>query len=692
MRLPRLSGSTALMIAGVAIAALAAVLVFDQYLGREKAVAINIRHIEQNDRMFAEHVGRSLDVIDILLDEMRIAIREGGGWQQWSTSTGHQLLKARLSRALPQVRHLIIFDAEGNQRHTSFAESPPRINVRDRPYFVALEKGSERARYGPYVGRNSNRPTYALARRLGTTRFEGALMVAIEPDYFEEFCRSSRPHSEFEAAIVNGDGRIIAGCRSLAGTGGGPTANAGDDFRQVMANGEFAQAALNMNRSLIQGARFVLTTEPVPGHPDLRVVSATPRDFLIRDWRQQSIRTVLLASLALLTLLAAGLLIRRHLRQYAALAAELKLSHETLEQRIEIATRELEKRRNDALRVADAKSRFFAAASHDLRQPLHALQLFLSDLSRLTQDPEQRVLVDRIESATRSIADQLRSLLDISRLDMANITPERRQVSLPDLFAQLSSTYASAAANAHVRLLFRPRKAVLESDPALLSRLLGNLIDNAIKFSPNGTVVVCARWRAKAVRLEVRDNGRGIAPEHQSEIFDEFFQIENRARDPNAGLGLGLAIAHRIARLLGSGISLRSAVGRGSTFSLSLPCATGTGAAQPEGAGMPPLILVATGNAEDCDRFSERATRWGYRVLKADNLSAAWRLLDGEPGIPVILHTGSCLLSGECQSLLRRHPGVVITEAGCEMPELGAYQLREPIKPARLRALLRSLH
>ena len=107
---------------------------------------------------------------------------------------------------------------------------------------------------------------------------------------------------------------------------------------------------------------------------------------------------------------------------------------------------------------------------------------------------------------------------------------------------------------------------------------------------------------------------------------------------------------------------------------------------------MPPLILVATGNAEDCDRFSERATRWGYRVLKADNLSAAWRLLDGEPGIPVILHTGSCLLSGECQSLLRRHPGVVITEAGCEMPELGAYQLREPIKPARLRALLRSLH
>jgi signal transduction histidine kinase len=690
MRTSRLPNSLTFLLSIAAILMLIGALAVDVIGSKKKTLENALLQIEQHDSILAEHVARSFDSIEVLLDEMRQAFQDGPAWQRWSQAQGHQQLKMRLSRSLPQIRHLIIFDAEGFQKHTSFAEAPPMINIRDRPYFRHLAGGAERTQFGPYIGRNSNLPTYAIARRLTgeNGRFGGVLMVAIEPQYFESFCNSTRPYIEFEAAIINADGAIISICQSLTRERDIPLGIAGADFRQVLANGEFSGMSLTTNRSLMTGNNYVLATEPVPGYPELRIVSATPKEALLRDWQKHTRQTLLLAVLALTTLATAGLLIRRQIKHLNLLTNELKTSQENLEARIRSATRELEARRKDAERLAEAKSRFFAAASHDLRQPLHALQLFLGDLARVTDNPEQKVLVQRIESASRAMTGQLRSMLDISRLDMANIVPERRQLALTDIFEQLAATYAPAAETAGVRLLFRPRMAMLETDPALLTRLIGNLIDNAIKFSPGGTVLVCARWRANAVRIEVRDNGKGIPPAHQQAIYEEYFQLGNDARDPGAGLGLGLAIAHRIAKLLGANISLRSAIGRGSSFALTLPCLMGTRQAKAES---PPLLprLILIGQTGD---FPERAQRWGYTVEIAENIAAAWRLLDDGRAIPIIIHLDSCILPGELQSLLRRHPGVVITPAECEMPELGAYHLREPVKPARLRALLRSLH
>ncbi|MBI2308896.1 MAG: hypothetical protein HYU78_16540 [Rhodocyclales bacterium] len=673
----------------IALFLLAATMALDLVSSRRTEFNHATRQIEQHDRMLAEHVARSFDSIEVLLDEMRLTLQENGSWLQWNAGTGHQYLKERLTRSLPQIRHLLLFDAAGNQRHASFAEVAPLINVADRPYFRQLADGAERARYGPYVGRNSNRPTYAVARRLtqGKERFAGALMVAIEPEYFEQFCHTTRPYDEFEAAIVNGEGKIIAFCRSLGSAGEKPTGAAGTDFRQVLASGEFASQTIPANRIVIEGKEFVLASEPVPGYPDLRVVSSTPKDILVKGWRQHALRALALSLLSLAALAWAGILIRRQFLQLTALTAELKQSHETLEERVHTATQELQVRRAEAERLAEAKSRFFAAASHDLRQPLHALQLFLGDLSRLAETPEQKVLVQRIETATRSMTGQLRSLLDISRLDMANIVPERVTLEVGTLFGQLAATYQPAAESAGVRLQFRPRKTVLETDPALLTRLLGNLIDNAIKFSPGGRVLVCARWRANAVRIEVRDNGKGIPGDQQQSIYDEFYQIGNVARDPGAGLGLGLAIAHRIARLLGAHISLRSGTGHGTTFAVTLPSRSGPRlqpAAQP---AAPRLVLV--GEPGD---FALRARRWGYDVEIADDIASARELLGSGQGIPVIVCGDSCLLPADTLALLQQHPGVVISAAACDMPEIGAYHLREPIKPARLRALLRSLH
>lgn len=699
-----LSGKASLYLGALAVVLLAGVLAYDQTtsLNREKEQAL--QQIVQHDRMLAEHVARSFDSIEILLDEMRIAIQEGPRWQQWDPELGHRILKSKLSRSLPQIRHLLLFDADGYQRHTSFAESPPLINVRDRPYFQQIREGADRARFGPYVGRNSNRPTYAIARRMGKENFEGALMVALEPQYFEDFCRASRPFAEFETAIVNAEGLIVALCRSLQGPMTQRPATAGSDYRMTMADGEIGSATLTMSRSLLETPRFLVSTEPVPGYPDLRIVSATPREQLILAWRAQAWRTIALGAFALAIMFIATLLIRNQLRRLSSLTAELEASQATLSQRIADATRELDLRRAEAIRISESKSRFFAAASHDLRQPLHALQLFLADLSRMTEDPAQRALVERIDSATRAIAKQLRSLLDISRLDMANITPERQHLNLGDVFDQLAGTYASAAESARVRLIFRPLDAVLETDPALLGRMLGNLIDNAIKFAPRGTVLVCARRRPNAVRIEIRDNGRGIAPEHQTQIFDEFFQIENRSRDPNAGLGLGLAIASRIARLIGASISLRSRTGRGAVFSVLLPCSPGRAALHSASTAtetvpdLPRLVVLdhspdAPGQVpDDADEFDNRARRWGYEVARAADVEDAGRELRTPGVILVVRYRGKAPLPDDLQALLRRNTGVVITDAGVEFPELGQYHLKEPVKPARLRALLRSLH
>ncbi len=689
MRPPPSATPSALMLGVAALLVLIAVLGVDLYDSRRTEYDYATRQIALHDRMLAEYVARSLDSVEVLLDEMHLSLHESNHWQRLGAEAGHRYLKSRLSRTLPQIRHLHIFDAKGIHRHTSATDSAEHFSVEDRAYFRALQDGAERARFGPYVGRSSGQPGYIIARRLagpGNT-FGGILLAAVAPEHFEQFCHSTRPYDEFEAAVINTKGQIVSFCRALeAGVERWPAAT-GFDFRQALAKGEFAGTSVPEKRALADGPAHVLASEPVPGYPELVVVSTTPRSKLTQGWRHHAWRIALLAVLALAMLGAAGLRIRRHLQQAAALAAELKRSQDSLEERIRDATRELEARRNEAERLSAAKARFFAAASHDLRQPLHALQLFLGDLARLADSPEQQVLLQRIEVATRSMTSQLRSLLDLSRLDMANIVPERVPVDLERVFEQLEMTYMAAADAAGVRLHFRARPRTLETDPALLTRLLGNLIDNAIKFSPKGRVLVCARWRTNAVRIEVRDCGKGIPPDQQQVIYDEFYQIGNAARDPGAGLGLGLAIAHRIARLLGINISLRSAVGAGTTFALTLPCTTGRRSIPSPAPQMPRLVVIG-----DPSDFAERARRWGYTVEITDSTNAAWRLLDDQPGIPVVICNDSCHLGNDLLSLLKQHPGVVISPAACDMPDIGAYHLREPVKPARLRALLRSLH
>jgi signal transduction histidine kinase/CheY-like chemotaxis protein len=218
------------------------------------------------------------------------------------------------------------------------------------------------------------------------------------------------------------------------------------------------------------------------------------------------------------------------------------------------------------------KSRFLASASHDLRQPLHAISLFTSVLERSPPDPASAETIGRLSHSVRLLNQSLDTMLDISRLDAGAVQAQVARLRVHELFLSLSHTFSGRAQERGLQIRFRaPGERVVMSDVLLLTRLLGNLIDNAIKYTRSGGVLVAARTGAAAGRpgwvcFEVIDTGIGIAPEHQGRVFDEFFQLANPQRDRAAGLGIGLSIVKRLASLLEHPLELCSRPQRGTRF------------------------------------------------------------------------------------------------------------------------------
>ena len=254
--------------------------------------------------------------------------------------------------------------------------------------------------------------------------------------------------------------------------------------------------------------------------------------------------------------------------------AEYKLNklNEQLEIRIESATRELRVKKDDAVNANYDKTRFLATASHDLRQPMHALGLFVGELqSKLTTD-EQRHLVGKVEESVNALSNLLDALLDISKLDAGTIDIRIRKFPIGELLARLANDYIPLARKNGVTLKLVTTDAIVNSDPILLERMLINLIVNAIRYTPvGGRVLVGCRLRGDRLRIEVRDNGIGISVHDQTRIFREFIQLANPERDREKGLGLGLAIVDRIAKLLKHHVTLRSEINKGSTFAVYVP-------------------------------------------------------------------------------------------------------------------------
>ncbi len=680
-----------MIVALLGTAAVGGVLMTDLLATRESTLEAGERRVGNFGQTLGEHMARSMEAVDILLREIAVDLAEDfPEWRTWSNSKSWDYLARRHSRNLPQLRDIALFDANGQQHAISTYFPSPQINVRDRPYFAALRDGDVVTTYGPYIGRNAARYTYALARRIEDARhtFTGVILGAFDPGYFQEFCWRNRMDDDFEAVVMNARGYIVATCRP------------GDLSKQSPILGALAVDVLYAGElrgwlpSAGQTRRnrgLIASVAAVPGFSDLFVLTVLPESNLLASWTAQRNRLSLLGALVAFTLLAGGLLVRRQIKESNARAEQLREGRSLLEERVRAATAELSSQKEEAERSNRAKSRFLAAASHDLRQPLHALALFGADLQRQIRSGKTGDLArlsEQIATSTRVLGEMLDSLLDISRLDVAGISPEIRAFPLNPLFDRLEASFRRAALDQQQRLVFRPTAWWCESDSAMVERMLANLIANALRYTQaGGSILVAARRRRKKILIEVRDNGPGIAPEHQAAIFGEFYQVDNPAREHGKGLGLGLSIVDRLAHALDIDIRLTSTLGRGTVFGLEITAGLPRVEINTPPRSEPQIAIHFVGDSGELRSALALTRSWNYTASHQPEPGAtapAFRQ-------PTIIVTIDAFAEAVRAAFPVGNPLIILGSLREAPAEQNSFPLPVPLRPAKLRALLGQL-
>ena len=329
-----------------------------------------------------------------------------------------------------------------------------------------------------------------------------------------------------------------------------------------------------------------------------------------------------------------------------------------MEQQIERATQELA-RKNAALEAASqARSRFLAAASHDLRQPLYALTLFSSALAVDEHDPQRLDRIAHIQECVQSLDHLFGELLDLSRLETGAVQVEISEFPLNQVFVEVGRNFDIVAEQRGLQLAVHPTRLWVRSDRTMLTRILNNLVSNALRFTRHGGALVGARRAGDGrVRIEVWDTGRGIAPEHLPSVFDEFYRIDDHPDaglddGSHSGLGLGLATVQRLAKLLDTKALVKSRLGRGSVFHFLLPVATArTDLPGHDDDGSADLagrrVLVVDDDPAILSGIRFLLLSWGCEVEVAEDRLQALEAVENWPGPPDIVICDLHLRGGE---------------------------------------------
>ncbi|TPP09766.1 PAS domain-containing hybrid sensor histidine kinase/response regulator [Rhizobium glycinendophyticum] len=394
----------------------------------------------------------------------------------------------------------------------------------------------------------------------------------------------------------------------------------------------------------------------------------------------------------------------------------LKQANETLEQRVSERTAELT-RVNHALAEARAaadeanigKTRFFAAAGHDILQPLNAARLYSSSLVERLGDSEDSALVENIDSALESVESILGAVLDISRLDTGAMKPRFSTVPLNSLLQKIETDFAPMAREKNLKLVVMPTKFSVRSDPTLLRRLIQNLVSNAIKYTPAGRIVVGARRQGDKVVIQVTDSGIGIPSSKFRTVFKEFARLEEGMRTAS-GLGLGLSIVDRIARVLHHPVELASKPGKGTTFKVVMPldvakpASDGVVKLAPESRNTPSLqgfrVLCIDNEPKILEGMQLLISGWGCEVTCAGSIAEMDTLLENSPAPDLVIadyHLGDGSGIGailRLRALTKADmPALLITadrsaEVRAEAERHSITLQHKPVRPAALRAFM----
>ncbi len=447
------------------------------------------------------------------------------------------------------------------------------------------------------------------------------------------------------------------------------------------------------------GVAYLLTT--VPPAAVVLMMSPHPADQIM--------------GLAVFTYLMAMLVFTYHAARAVRESIDLRFKNTALVGRL----RDQTERAFDARQIAEealheaeeanrAKVSFLAATSHDLRQPLHALGLFASTLSRTPLTAHQRALLDQIDASAGVARDMLGTLLDFSRVDAGVITPRPQPFALRNLLQRLEQEFGPQAAEAGLRYRSHDTRAVVLADPTLVERILRNLLSNALRYTERGGVLIGCRRRGNRAVVEVWDTGVGIPQAQQRAIFREFHQLGNPERDRRKGLGLGLAIVEGLARVMSVSVAVASLPGRGSVFRLTLPLSQ---EAVLEASVAPPAendlsgarVLVIDDDDGVRGAMAELLTIWGAWCEVVETSEEAMALLSRFTPQVVLAdyrlrgpHNGRQVLEMIRARLGHAVPGVVITgdTAADRLREAlasGAVLLHKPVPAGQLHEVIASL-
>lgn len=389
------------------------------------------------------------------------------------------------------------------------------------------------------------------------------------------------------------------------------------------------------------------------------------------------------------------------------MSESLRSYQQDMEAKVRTVTAELEQRKMEAEQANLAKSKFLAVASHDLRQPIHAISLYVESLKYQMHGRMAKDTLDKIERSILNMVELFNAILDVTKLEAGAVQPRLAPIRIRKFFLRLADEFAAEADKKGLSLRVRAPDVWVESDEILLERIFRNLLSNAIRHTARGGILLSARRRRGLLCLQIWDTGSGIAHKDQPRVFEEFYQAESQETKVRHGLGLGLAIVHRLARLLDHPLRLRSVPGRGTVFGLDVAAAANPSAylddsGDEEGGALDGHVLVVDDDPAVLDALAHLLRLWGLQVQTMHNLEQVRQKLTLAPDLMLLDYQ---LRNGETglmvvEEVHRRRgadiPVVLITgdtdpETEHVLNSLGHPLMYKPIQPAQLRVLLKRI-